>query len=212
MIDPNDPRHGTTNGYRKGCREACCRAATAAARADERKRQYLLGTTHLSVPPLGTHRRIQALVALGWPLAEISRRAGYDRSHVPLMLTRWGPLQARTAERIAALYDTLSMQVPEERTGPQRTAATRARNMARRNGWPPPLAWDDIDRDPAPVVCEHGPDVDPVVVLRLLNGSKVPANHQERREVVRRWAETGRSLSDLARLTGWKPERYGVSA
>lgn len=212
MMDPDDPRHGTTNGYRKGCRDACCRAAAAAARAAERKRRYLLRTDYLSVPPLGTHRRIQALVALGWSLAEISRRAGYDRSHVPLILTRHGPLQARTVERIAKVYDTLSMQLPEEKTGPQRHAASKARNLARRNGWPPPLAWDDIDNDPAPATAGYGPDIDPVVVLRVLNGSKVAATNQERREVVRRWAATGRSLNELARLTGWKPERYGVSA
>jgi hypothetical protein len=37
------------------------------------------------------------------------------------------------------IYDQLSMQIPEGRY------VARTRNHAERMGWPPPLAWDDID-------------------------------------------------------------------
>ena len=59
-----------------------------------------------------------------------------------------------------------------------------------------------------PMTRETKSELDPVVVERLLAGDVVPTTIAEKREVVRRWSETGRSLSDLARMTGWKPERY----
>ena len=50
--------------------------------------------------------------------------------------------------------------------------------------------------------------VDQAVVTRALAGEQVVANQAERREIVRRWADSGQSLSDLERQTGWKTSRY----
>jgi lambda repressor-like predicted transcriptional regulator len=142
-MSENNQRHGTTTGYRLGCRSDCCRKAMAASMALRRRRQYLARTNELAVPNIGTRRRIQALVALGWSLSEISREAGYDRSHAALILTRPGPLQQTTANRIAEVYGRLSMTLPPQRTKVEKIDASRSRNLARRKGWLPPLAWDE---------------------------------------------------------------------
>lgn len=93
------------------------------------------------VPAGPTARRVQALVALGYPMKHLAERLGilqqnfllhnYDDSHT---------VTAATARSVAALYDELSMTTP-----PQGRARTLALNYAAKHGWPPPLAWDDID-------------------------------------------------------------------
>ena len=190
-----DAKHGTTTGYRLGCRDACCRRAVAAQRAEQRRRYYLLRTDTLMVPATGTRRRIQALAALGWPTSEVSRRAGYERSHLGLLMRRES-IRRTTAERIAAVYETLSMQLPPETTKTQRIDASRARRIARERGWPPPLAWDDdhID-DPAyephawhyvPADrAEHLADLDE----RQAGISEVCSELGIRRDSVERWCE-----------------------
>jgi hypothetical protein len=50
--------------------------------------------------------------------------------------------------------------------------------------------------------------VDPVVVDRILAGEVVRATPPEREEVVRRWVADGRGINELARMTGWRVERY----
>jgi len=96
----------------------------------------------------GTHRRIHALAAAGWPLSALATRLGADR-YATRRILRAHQVSARTARTVAALYDQLWDQDPLTR-GVLKTSAARARALASRNGWPPPAAWDDdtID-DPA---------------------------------------------------------------
>lgn len=49
---------------------------------------------------------------------------------------------------------------------------------------------------------------DPVVIQRILAGDNISASQAERLEVVRRWPETGKSLAELERQTGWRVDRY----
>lgn len=52
-------------------------------------------------------------------------------------------------------------------------------------------------------------DIDEVAVRRVLNGEwKLKTTQAERRQVCQQWAKQGRSMNELARLTGWRPERY----
>lgn len=37
LTGPDDPRHGTTSGYRYGCRQPCCRTAIAAYMRDRKQ-------------------------------------------------------------------------------------------------------------------------------------------------------------------------------
>jgi transcriptional regulator with XRE-family HTH domain len=73
-----------------------------------------------------------------------------------------------TAERIAALYDELSMQLPDESTPTGRKNASYARTVARKRGWLPPLAWDDIDQDESPRTGQSRPPGRPGVLTQIL--------------------------------------------
>lgn len=205
MLPDDDHRHGTTTGYRLGCRSDCCRRPVAAQRADQRKRYYLQRTNTFMVPSLGTVRRVQALAALGWSISEVSRRAGYTRSHLNLMVQR-ASIRRATADHIAAVYEELSMSLPPEETREQKVSASRVRRLARERGWLPPLAWIDIDDpDEHPDLTTRDTTADPVVVDRILAGDwRLKANREERREVIARWAG---SDAELERLTGWNVAR-----
>lgn len=51
--------------------------------------------------------------------------------------------------------------------------------------------------------------VDHAVVERIINGDwSLQSGPSERIEVCTRWARSGRSLAELARLTGWAIHRY----
>lgn len=158
------------------------------------------GITEPFVPKVGAVRRIQALLALGWPHAELSTRCGMRTATVLRQQGRW--VTRSTHDAIAAVYRDLSAK-------PGPSPITRRR--AERLGYLTPIAWHDIDHDLEPDAHDDaGTDdqVDEAVVLRILGGDVLPANLAERRAVVARWPSTGRSLNDLAALTGWKPERY----
>jgi hypothetical protein len=98
------------------------------------------------VPSIGSRRRVQALMAIGWRHQDMN---AWLRANAPqtghrsnLILSKPGDLlERRTADAVRALYDALW-------STPGPSASTRARSAAK--GWVPPLAWDDdtID-DPA---------------------------------------------------------------
>lgn len=90
------------------------------------------------VHPAVVRRRMQALMACGWSLAEMSSRAGMSSRWASDILNSPRPT-ARTAEAIRGLYEALWDKAP---TGPV-IGITKARDRAARNGWAPPAAWDD---------------------------------------------------------------------
>lgn len=96
------------------------------------------------IDPTGTRRRVHALTALGWPQAWIARRLGIEESSLRQTMAA-GIVQATTADAIAALYDQMWAELPPTRTLTERRFVATARNLAARNGWAPPLAWDNID-------------------------------------------------------------------
>lgn len=97
----------------------------------------------------GTRRRLQALVAIGWPKARLAARLGMLPANFGDVMTR-EQVTAGTARAVAALYDELWNTSPAEDGHREKISASRDRNYARVRGWAPPLAWDDdsID-DPA---------------------------------------------------------------
>ena len=204
-LPADDPRHGTRGGYVAGCKEACCKAAEA------RRKKHLRMHPRPLVDGTGTHRRVEALACLGWDRATLSACLGHHRDYLTKVLAN-DRLEAPTALAVARLYDQLSMT---PYAGP---FAGRTKNLARRRGAHPPLAWDNID-DPAehPQAAAAAPDpadlVDEVVVRRFIAGDDVPTTRAERVEIVARWCASGRPLAELERR-GWKPERYrtGVAA
>lgn len=216
-MSPDDTRHGTWAGYQIGCRDECC---TTGARNYQKAR---IVDAHRGRPrtisSLGTRRRIEALACLGWSGYDIAVRLGHGKEWLRQVYIR-DQIHRRTAERIAATYDELCMRLPPVDTANRRRMVSRTRRRAARKGWAPPLAWDDIDHDPEPAsgvtndpinAITMRKDVDRVVVWRVLNGDTTAATGAtaaERRRIAACWAESGRSLASLARMTGWKPERY----
>lgn len=104
----------------------------------------------------GSRRRVQALARQGWTIARQGEIAGFpalDR------IIRQPCVTVATERRIRALYDGLWDQVPPEETLSDRVRAGQARSLARRNGWVPPLGWDEEAGSPH---CIDNPDAVPV--------------------------------------------------
>lgn len=209
-MSPDDPRHGTNAGYLQHVfahETACqpCRLAHNEARRNVWRKRYAKRVDRLYIDALGSIRRIRALMAIGWRLADIDEAAGYTarRANWAHNITSQGRVHVDTAEKVARVYDRLCMT-----PGP----SDRLRAMSARSGWAPPLAWDNID-DPLeqPRGLKSDRDqtsVDPVVVERLLSGVRTPSTRAEKVEALRRWLRSGRSEKALCRMHGWREGRY----
>ena len=171
-----------TTCYHQGkCRCDECRAQQK-VRSSKRRRDIAYGRLQRRVDATGTVRRIQALNALGWGDRVIGEHCGYTAQDVyavkdNVQVTPW------MRDKIAAVYETLSMRVPENSR-----AVAQVRASARRNGYVPPLAWDSIDDDPSPAdIIPSGEYIDEVRVWNAVNGT--PRTHKlsslERREAIR---------------------------
>jgi transcriptional regulator with XRE-family HTH domain len=140
----------------------------------------------------GTTRRLQALVAIGYTQHTLCRFLGISDTNASKLFTgRQTRVTTATAARVAELYDGLSMT-----PGPSQPA----RNRAKKLGWPPPLAWDDID-DP-----DENPDL----------GAAEKVSFADRYLELR---DLGYRDTQIADRFGIKPEslnrqleRHGVSA
>jgi len=96
------------------------------------------------VDATGTRRRLQGLTWQGWPISELSRRSGVDDSALSKLRSGVSVnAEAQTALAIKALADELEYVSPPPSVHSR--SVTRAKNLARRNGWPPLAAWDNID-------------------------------------------------------------------
>lgn len=83
----------------------------------------------------GAARRLQALAAAGWRVADIARHSGLSAPTVNYLMHRKRErVYPKTYSAVVAVYDKLSMR---------QGYSTRARRRAERLGWAPPLAWDD---------------------------------------------------------------------
>lgn len=110
----------------------------------------------------GTSRRLQGLVALGWPQAHLAQRLGIQPGNLTSAVHGRADVSARFARAVAELFEELQLT-----PGP----SSRARSRAQRLGWHPPLAWDEETIDdpaaaPAGEEVESIEDIDPVVVDR----------------------------------------------
>lgn len=157
------------------------------------------------VPAVGTHRRIEALMALGWSGAELTRRAG--RPHGWLgRLRKAEQITAGSARQVAELYDELWTTRPSASTQAERAMVSRTLSFAARHGFAAPLAWDDIDTDPEPppVELSEGEDFVDVVAIELA----VSGHHQvyltteERHMAVTQLSKAGNSDGTIARMLG----------
>lgn len=152
-MTPQDPRHGSRRGYyahRKAGQSACDQCKRAAAAAEARYAMLRARGLQSRLPAVGVQRRLRALYALGWTWTALDREMGTFNMADKWARQNYAYVFPATQKTIVDLFERLSMTLPPERTPAERRAAARARNAARKQGWPPPLAWDDIDNDPEP--------------------------------------------------------------
>ncbi|MDH3037874.1 hypothetical protein [Streptomyces sp. TRM75561] len=93
----------------------------------------------------GTARRIQALVADGWPMAHLADHFGVYRSYVHALIQRSDngqPILASTAGKVADAYEQLAEKRPA-RNGVNPRLVKRARGLAASRRWPPTSYWAD---------------------------------------------------------------------
>jgi AraC-like DNA-binding protein len=153
------------------------------------------------VDATGTRRRLQALVTVGWTQTSLAR--ALHRSSTNLRRSMSGEtVTACTAQLVDDLYERLWDTEPPEVTTAQRRPSEAAHSLAARQGWLPPLAWDDIDNDPEPrpsKPTDVEDDLDEIALERAMNGdATVQLTHTEQVEVVRRMSERGRSIRTIA--------------
>ena len=119
------PVHGTRSAYHRRCR---CPDAKRA------KAWYAKRWAAGALPPgwidaTGARRRVRALQAIGYSLAELAEHLGYRSEASFGRMFQLDRVTRTRPERIARLYERLCMT-----PGPSRRSVL----AARRRGWPPP--------------------------------------------------------------------------
>jgi hypothetical protein len=98
------------------------------------------------VPAIGTQRRLQALVAIGWSQSKLANRLGMQISNFGKLFDH-AQVFASTERKVRALFDELCDVAPPHDGHRQLIAYNRSINMAREREWPHPGAWLGIDMD-----------------------------------------------------------------
>jgi transcriptional regulator with XRE-family HTH domain len=93
------------------------------------------------VSALGSVRRLQALVAAGWPQAHLAQEVGIAERNMSALL-RSDRVYAGTARTIRDVFGALWNADPVGH-GATPGGINRSRRRAAANGWAPPAAWDD---------------------------------------------------------------------
>lgn len=191
---PGTGEHGTLNAHRfHRCR--CPEARRAHNRYRTQLRVDHLHGRRRTIDATGTHRRLQALTAIGWTDEALAAQLGVTRGAL-YQLRQRSKVYRPTERRVSALYNRL-WQTP----GPSSAARTRAADA----GWLPPLWWDDarID-DPTydPRADVHAPSVDEVAVARAMRGDRVPLTRPERLAAVAQLNAEGTPHREIARRLG----------
>lgn len=153
------------------------------------------------VTAVGVARRLQALAWLGYTSPVVAAESGVHEETI--RDARNGTLaylHATTAAALADTYDRLWTAPAEPRSPHSSRGITRSRNHARRKGWLPPLAWDDID-DPAETR-------DRAELPARAGRPMVRHIHVEDAEWL---ADTDESLSGACRRLGIKPDALRIA-
>jgi AraC-like DNA-binding protein len=91
----------------------------------------------------GTIRRIQALVATGWPMLHVATHIGIAPTYVSAIIKRAAedrPVLSATAHKVAAAYEQLKDRNPAQH-GIQPGQIKRAKAFAAANRWAPTHYW-----------------------------------------------------------------------
>ncbi|QQM45120.1 hypothetical protein [Streptomyces liliifuscus] len=107
----------------------------------------------------GTRRRIQALVANGWPQMRLGVELDLNHYRMIWERARSEMVTGASARQVLDLYSQLWNVDPASRGIAPRYIA-QAKRIAKVNGWAPPGAWDDDYIDSPSAEPDLGDDVD----------------------------------------------------
>jgi transcriptional regulator len=153
----------------------------------------------------GVHRRVQALVSRGWSMSRLARELSLSQQNFPRMM-KSNLVTVQRHREVAAMYERLWGKVPSHDTTPTLISFRHAKNHAARNGWLPPLAWDDIDTDVTPPTVgdasEEVEEIDEVAVEFAASGAPGSYTQAERKAAVLLLASRGLSDGEIGRILG----------
>lgn len=186
-----DHRHGRYAGYLAGCKTRVdCPAPTTCVDAERayqnrRARDIAYGRPR-KVPSIGSVRRIQALMRLGWTGTYLCELLDLRRPNLPVH-TRYPTVRIATAEKIKQVYEDLLAADVE---GPSQ----RTRDRAALHGFFPPQAWQGLDIDHPDTVPHYDwteptveiESLDQIAIERAVSGERVTLTRAERIEAVKR--------------------------
>ncbi|MFG2970859.1 hypothetical protein ACGFZS_47080 [Streptomyces sp. NPDC048288] len=167
--------------------------------------------TLAAVDATGTHRRLRALMWIGWPAGVLEQRIGVHKSWISRSFRAQTRVTQAVEARIRALYDECWNLQPEH-AGVDAGEAEDTRVYARSQGWHGPLSWDDDTIDEptvapvtdalAPVTTEGGN-----IPARWLMGESVDlVRIEDRREVLQHLYEwTNDTTTEIAARLGVTP-------
>lgn len=93
---------------------------------------------HELLPAIGSRRRLQSLVAIGWPMYQLADRLSISLTGMRNIIYQGKQVKAKHYHEIRALFDELQLQ-----PGP----SNGARQLGKRHRWQYPLQWDEDEID-----------------------------------------------------------------
>ena len=145
----------------------------------------------------GTRRRLQALVAQGWTNIELANRLDCSTARVNALIKGYSPsVYLCTHREVVEIHRELWDKEPPQETPQQTARVGRAKNRARKYGYTPTAAWDDIDNPAEDPSVDAEPDptyVDTVRVWNVIAGCGAPSelSQVERREAAKLLLKAG---------------------
>lgn len=146
------------------------------------------------VDATGTRRRLQALVAVGWPQIELARRLGVDKITVNEQVNhKVATAYGSTARSVRDLYDQLWNVAPASRGIAQRWI-DESRALAKANDWVPSGAWDDDYIDSPAAQPDLGERIDRYTAIAEDAHWLIDTQGYTRAQAAHRLGVTGRHL------------------
>lgn len=181
-ICPPDHAHARTltcaSSHRCGC-DACRKNWAAYHRWLRNSRRQGKQRAGTKIPAWPSQRRVGTLVALGWSMQEIGRRAGISPTNVR-NIQYYDRITRVKAAKIDRVWRELKFTKRVPTSKEERVSVKGALACAKRHGWVPAILWDDIDDpdctpDTDGIRDETGWALDELEHLRLLNVSATEA-------------------------------------
>lgn len=98
------------------------------------------------VPAWRVRRRLEALMALGYSVSWVAAQIGVDYSGLHYISNEKFPVvRRRTWKPLFDLYEEIGDRPRVAGDSRERASITRTLERARKEGFAPPIAWDDID-------------------------------------------------------------------